>query len=75
MQIYIWRNTLDPDDFSIGVKYSDKKYGAWTHCFIDGIEEMFSKDIATECIKMSDSMLVKLEILKSTMTLVKKPER
>ena len=75
MQIYIWRNILDPDDFSIGVKLSKNGYTAWTNCFIDGINEIFGQEIALECQKMPGSMLMKLEILKSTMTLVKKPEK
>ena len=51
--IYIWRDALDENMFSFGIRNpSSKKYTAWGNCFIDGVEECFGKHILKELKSM-----------------------
>jgi len=52
--MFIWKD-LDPDNFIIGVRdtrRSKGEYIAWGGVFVDGIEELFGKEVA-EIMKMA----------------------
>lgn len=45
MKKYIWRDSVDPDQIMIGIKYKDDgKYYAWISVFVDGVSDIFDID-------------------------------
>ena len=45
MELYAWRDRFDGDMISLGVTTKSGRYVCWGQIHIDGIEEMFGKEV------------------------------
>lgn len=45
MNAYIWMDTVDKNQFNIGIKASSGQFVTWIPIFIDGISDIFGTDI------------------------------
>ena len=63
----LWRDALDQSYFTIGVKVvsfpsGTVRYVGWGQVFIDGIQEMFGKDMYEECRRAKPGVPVEVTV-------------
>lgn len=63
----LWRDALDQNYFTIGVKITkcpsgDVMYNGWGQAYIDGIQEMFGKDLYEECRRAKPGVPIEVTV-------------